>query len=88
MGELKRVSDRYIGANVWVRGETYKTESEVADLCQPKWNENKRYLLLGRKAMTNLDSILKSRDTTLSTNSVQSKLWFYQQSCMDVGVGP
>ena len=27
----------------------------------------KRHLLLGRKAMTNLDSILKSRDTTLST---------------------
>ena len=26
-----------------------------------------RHLLLGRKAMTNLDSILKSRDTTLST---------------------
>ena len=30
--------------------------------------EIKRYLLLGRKAMTNLDSILKSRDITLSTN--------------------
>ena len=28
----------------------------------------KRYLLLGRKAMTNLDSILKSRDITLPTN--------------------
>ena len=28
----------------------------------------KRYLLLGRKAMTNLDSILKSRDITLLTN--------------------
>ena len=27
----------------------------------------KRHLLLGRKVMTNLDSILKSRDTTLST---------------------
>ena len=27
----------------------------------------KRYLLLGRKAMTNLDSILKSRDITLPT---------------------
>ena len=27
----------------------------------------KRHLLLGRKAMTNLDSILKSRDTTLPT---------------------
>ena len=30
-------------------------------------HENKRHLLLGRKAMTNLDSILKSRDNTLST---------------------
>ena len=30
-------------------------------------NEIKRRLLLGRKAMTNLDSILKSRDITLST---------------------
>ena len=30
-------------------------------------DEIKRYLLLGRKIMTNLDSILKSRDITLST---------------------
>ena len=30
-------------------------------------HENKRRLLLGRKAMTNLDSLLKSRDITLST---------------------
>ena len=29
--------------------------------------EIKRHLLLGRKAMTNLDSILKSRDITLPT---------------------
>ena len=31
-------------------------------------HEIKRRLLLGRKAMTNLDSILKSRDSTLLTN--------------------
>ena len=31
-------------------------------------HETKRHLLLGRKAMTNLDSILKSRDITLLTN--------------------
>ena len=31
-------------------------------------HEIKRHLLLGRKAMTNLDSILKSRDVTLLTN--------------------
>ena len=30
-------------------------------------HEIKRYLLLGRKAMTNLESILKSRDVTLPT---------------------
>ena len=30
-------------------------------------SEIKRYLLLGRKAMTNLDNILKSRDITLQT---------------------
>ena len=30
-------------------------------------HEIKRHLLLGRKVMTNLDSILKSRDSTLST---------------------
>ena len=39
--------------------------------------ESKRCLLLGRKVVTNLDSILKSRDITLSTK-VQSKLWFFQ----------
>ena len=33
-------------------------------------HEVKRHLLLGRKVMTNLDSILKSRDITLSTRSV------------------
>ena len=31
-------------------------------------HEIKRCLLLGRKAMTNLDRVLKSRDTTLPTN--------------------
>ena len=31
-------------------------------------HEIKRHLLLGRKVMTNLDSVLKSRDITLPTN--------------------
>ena len=47
-----------------------------------------RSLLLRRKAVTNLDSILKNRDITLQTLSVQSKLWFFQYSCMDVRAGP
>ena len=41
-------------------------------------HEIKRHLLLGSKAITNLDSILKSRDITLPTRSVLSKLWFFQ----------
>ena len=28
----------------WVRGETFKAESEAADLWQPKWNENQTVL--------------------------------------------
>ena len=40
-------------------------------------HEIKRHLLLRRKVMTNLDSILKSRDTILSTKVHISKLWFF-----------
>ena len=59
-----------------IDGETVETVETVADFifgsskitadgyCS---HEIKRHLLLGRKAMTNLDSILKSRDITLST---------------------
>ena len=38
----------------------------------------KRHLLLGRKAMTNLDSVLRSRDITLPTKVHIVKLWFFQ----------
>ena len=56
-----------------IDGETMET---VTDFIFLSWkitadndcsHENKRYLLLGRKAMTNLDSILKSRAITLLT---------------------
>ena len=40
-------------------------------------HEIKRCLLLGRKAMTNLDSILKSRDTTLPTKVCLVKAKFF-----------
>ena len=39
-------------------------------------HEIKRCLLLGRKAMTNLESILKSRDVSLLTKVHLAKLWF------------
>ena len=56
-----------------IDGETVETVSDFIfwgskitadDDCS---HEIKRHLLLGRKVMTNLDSILKSRDITLST---------------------
>ena len=40
-------------------------------------HEIKRHLLLGRKVMTSLNSILKSRDITLPTK-IHPNLWFFQ----------
>ena len=54
-------------------GETMETVTDLYFLCSKITtngdcnHESKRCLLLGRKAMTNLDSILKSRDITLPT---------------------
>ena len=50
-------------------------------------HEIKICLLLGRKVMTNLGSILKSRDITLPTKVCLVKARFFQWSCMDVRVG-
>ena len=50
-------------------------------------HEIKRCLLLGRKVMTHLDSILKSRGITLSTKVHLVKALVFQWSCMDVRVG-
>ena len=50
-------------------------------------HEIKRHLLLGRKVMSNLDSIFKSRDITLLTKVHLVKAMVFQWSCMDVRVG-
>ena len=47
-------------------------------------HEIKTRLLLGRKVMSNLDSILKSKDITLPQKCVWSRLRFFQWLCMDV----
>ena len=49
-------------------------------------NGIKRHLLLGRKGMTNLDSILKNRDFTLSTKVHLTKTMFVSRGhvCMQV----
>ena len=49
-------------------------------------HEIKRRLLLGRKAMANLDSILKSRDITLPTKVHLVKAAVFQSSCTDLRV--
>ena len=59
-----------------IDGETVETVSDFIFLCSKitadgDWShEIKRCLLLGKKVMTNLDSIFKSRDLTLPTSSV------------------
>ena len=76
-----------------IDGETVETVSDFIFLgskitadgdCS---HEIRRHLLLGRKVMTNLDSIFKSRDSTLPTKVRLVKVMFFQWSCMDVRVG-
>ena len=50
-------------------------------------HEIKRCCLLGRKVMTNLDGIFKSRDITLPTKVHLVKAMVFLWSCMDVRVG-
>ena len=50
-------------------------------------HEIKRRLLLGRKVMTNLDSIFNSRDIILPTKVRLVKAMVFLESCMDVRAG-
>ena len=51
-----------------IEGETMETVTDFILLGSKITAVMKRHLLLGRKAMTNLDILLKSRDITLPTN--------------------
>ena len=76
-----------------IDGETVETVSDFIFLGSKSTadgdcsHEIKRHLLFGKKVMTSLDSILKSRDITLPTKVHLARLWFFQWSCMDVRVG-
>ena len=76
-----------------IDGETVETVSDLIFLeskitadgdCS---HETKRCLLLGRKVMTNLDSILKRRDIALPTKVHLVEAMFFQWLCIDVKVG-
>ena len=76
-----------------INGENMETVSDFI-LLGFKINEDgncshviKRHLLLGKKVMKNLNSILKNRDITLPTQVHLVRLWFFQWSCMGVRVG-
>ena len=60
-----------------IDGETVETVSDFIYWAPKSLHEIKRRLLLGRKVMTNLDSILKSRDITLPTKFHLVKAMFF-----------
>ena len=76
-----------------IDGETLETVSDFIILgCKITTDgdcshEIKRHLLLGRKVMTNLDRIFKSRDITLPTKVCLVKAMVFLWSCRDVRVG-
>ena len=76
-----------------IDGETMKTVRDFIFLgskitADGDWShEIQTRLLLGRKVMTNLDSIFKSRDITLQTKVRLVKAMVFPSSCMDVRVG-
>ena len=43
--DLPAVSNPHIRVIVWIRGETFKPESETGDLWQPNWNENQTVIV-------------------------------------------
>ena len=80
MGKLRElVMDREAWPAAILGGSKINAECDCS-------HEIKRRLLLGRKAVTNLDSILKSRDLTLLTKLLLVKAMIFPV-CMDVRVG-
>ena len=76
-----------------IDGDTVETVSDFIFGCSKITadgdcsHEIKRRLLLGRKVMTNLDSIFQSRDITLLAKVRLGKALVFPCSCMDVRAG-
>ena len=73
MGKLETVTDFVLG------GSKITADGDCS-------HEIKRCFVFGRKYMTNLDSLLKSRDITLPTKVHLVKAMVFQLSCLDVRV--
>ena len=75
------VSSYHFRANRWGNMETMSdfifvgSKITVDNDCS---HEIKRHLLFARNAMTNLDSVLKSRNISLDKGPSSQKLWFFQ----------
>ena len=65
--KMETVTDFYF---LWLQNQCSNADSDCS-------HEIKRHLLLGKKAMTNLDSVLKSRDITLPTKVHIIKAMFF-----------
>ena len=76
-----------------IDGETTETLTDFIFLCSKITadgdcsHEIKRFLLLGKKAVTKVDNILKSRDITLPISIRLVKVWFFHKSHVDVKAG-
>ena len=85
------IQSHHFTANRWETKETVTDyifmgfKITVDDHCS---HVMKRRLLLGRKAMTNIDSILKIRDITLQTKIPIVKAMVFPIVCMDVRMEP
>ena len=73
MGKQWKVTDIFLGSKITADGD-----------CSQKIN---RSLFLGRKVMTNLDSILKSREITLPTKVRLVKAMVFPAGILNVRVG-
>ena len=72
--EVEEVTDFLLGSKITADGD-----------CS---HEIRRGLLLGRRAMTSLDSVLRGREITLPTKVHTDKATVFQCLCVVVGAGP
>ena len=82
---LSEIRETVMDREAWCAAVHGVTKSWTADGdCS---HEIKRHLLLGRKVMTNLDSIFKSRDITLPTKVQQKQRHYFASKSYGFSIG-